>query len=1426
MFKRMRYMLLVCGLMLSVLMSQAFAATSISGTPSTTKVEYGYTTSVRCGTVRYISQISGSAYFYDNYWGSWKSQAGIECGTASISMALSYLGVNTTPKQILDKNDGDTYFDGWNATYQVPSSVSVGMDRYINGNGKYSPVIVHFKTGGNYTNGHYVCLVGVDASGNYLVCDPANSNIWTLKTTSAKYKEIDQIKQYYKASASISDVSTLCTFKGVFSNKSERYTKTEPYSDSTSVSKVQAGQLVTATKLVTNKYGNIWAQLTDGSYIVYYDKNSGERFLDFHSFSEDIAVSGLSAPTGDLEQGDIFNVTGVLKASAPFSSVTATIFDMNSGMVVQSATAHPSISATSVNLNASVNGVNINYKMLFDELPKGSYAFYVEVAHGFEYNGEEFFFAPYRTPVTTYFTVGNPFIPVQFIEVIGEVNTLKYGDAHLFQWKVYPENATNQEVTWTSSNEDVIWLPSSADGVVDVFYEGLGTTTITVEAADGYGASYSFDVTVYDEFIPVERIEVTNMTDQLYYGQPYEFLWKVYPENATNQRVDWSSSNEDVIWMPSGDGSEGSYADVFYEGYGTTYITFTAEDGYGATVSFPVQVYEAFNPVEAIIVTNEVSQLYFNQPYMFESMVYPETAACKDVTWTSSNEDVIWMGSMYGDVFYEGYGTTMITARANDGSGVSYSFFVTVYDPDASVESVVITNKVNQLSMGEPYQFLCDVNPGNAHPGVTWTSSNEDVIWIGSEYGDVFYEGYGTTTIAVCSVADPSVSDSVTVTVLPPLESISIVADSEVVVGENTLGEVVITPADAEYDRCEIINSNPEVIELLVFDEGGTEFCFEPLTAGTATLTANVYYGGYVHSAYLTITVQARKLVTGLSISGIDRTMCLVDVMYATIHAEPADHDCTMWQYYSTNPDVFDVLTSEVFTDDMGRLVVPVESYALGTAELVVRALDGSRTECAHTITVQEAPSGMTIFTTQELPEGSNSTGFFVLEPNSAMFDVCEVLVDDPAIARVTYDSVSGEFIWYAQEPGTTAIRVFAYWGNAVISGSYPITVRERVLVEDIRIRGLSREMYVGETGKMYYVVLPEGHDCTSFQYSSNKPLVADFDLENAYSDPSKGIVIPVKALSAGRTRLTVSAGDGSGETGTYDLTVLAAPESIRISIPREITAGKRVSCSFEVLPEGVTYDSVQIRSSKASVLEIEDIDESTGQFTCVAKTPGYVTVFVEVKYGSLTLKRNVTVDVVEPVYVTSCEIVGLKPVMNVGEVLSFYLTSQPANHENTGWKYDCSNPSAANLSVLDAFWDDSIGDQRIPVTAYAQGVSNITVTAMDGSGTSATWRIVVLDPAKVKKFTLPDNLRIIDAEAFMNVPMEYLVINNGCTTIGAQAFANCSGLLIAEIPASVTSIAANAFNGCSDLTIVAPKGSAAHSYAISQGIPWLENIP
>lgn len=181
--------------------SISVSATTTAGYTPYPKIEYSYSSSVSVGTIRYISQISSSSYFYSSYWGGWVSNAYEECGTASISMALSYVGINKTPKNILDKGNGLTYFDGWGVAMQRPS-VANGMTNYINGNGKYSPPIVHFTTG--YTSGtHYVILIGKVSSSSYLVLDPASNSTWTLSTSDAKYKSIDRVIQYYNPDVSI-----------------------------------------------------------------------------------------------------------------------------------------------------------------------------------------------------------------------------------------------------------------------------------------------------------------------------------------------------------------------------------------------------------------------------------------------------------------------------------------------------------------------------------------------------------------------------------------------------------------------------------------------------------------------------------------------------------------------------------------------------------------------------------------------------------------------------------------------------------------------------------------------------------------------------------------------------------------------------------------------------------------------------------------------------------------------------------------------------------------------------------------------------------------------------------------------------------------------------------------------------------------------
>lgn len=111
-------------------------------------------------------------------------------------------------------------------------------------------------------------------------------------------------------------------------------------------------------------------------------------------------------------------------------------------------------------------------------------------------------------------------------------------------------NATNKNITWTSNNESVATV---SNGVITGIAEG--TATITVKSVDG-NYTDTCTVTVTDETISENISTTTTEIDKtqvtLKTGETESLVTTVFPENATNKNIEWTSDNEEVATVSNG----------------------------------------------------------------------------------------------------------------------------------------------------------------------------------------------------------------------------------------------------------------------------------------------------------------------------------------------------------------------------------------------------------------------------------------------------------------------------------------------------------------------------------------------------------------------------------------------------------------------------------------------------------------------------------------------------------------------------------------------------------------------------------------------------------------------------------------------------------------------------------------------------------
>ena len=167
---------------------------------------------------------------------------------------------------------------------------------------------------------------------------------------------------------------------------------------------------------------------------------------------------------------------------------------------------------------------------------------------------------------------------------------ISFGATKELKATINPENADDKRIRWESSNPEFATVDKN--GVVKANeYWNVGTTTITATAMDGSGVKATCEVTVgYPVY--VNYITLSEINAQMNIGDTKQLVATVYPEEADNKSLTWSSSDNNIITV-----DENGLIQAVGEGFAT--ITVSALDGSGACEYCNVTVYNQ-NAVDTI----------------------------------------------------------------------------------------------------------------------------------------------------------------------------------------------------------------------------------------------------------------------------------------------------------------------------------------------------------------------------------------------------------------------------------------------------------------------------------------------------------------------------------------------------------------------------------------------------------------------------------------------------------------------------------------------------------------------------------------------------------------------------------------------------------------------------------------------------------
>lgn len=323
----------------------------------------------------------------------------------------------------------------------------------------------------------------------------------------------------------------------------------------------------------------------------------------------------------------------------------------------------------------------------------------------------------------TSFVVTVKDIPVSSLKLDQNNVVLRPKESVQLQENIQPANATDKSVSWKSDNPAV----ASVDEKGRVTALKNGTAVISAVMKNGLRAECKITVK-----IAVDYVQLDSTYKDVYVTQTGQLNATVYPEDATNKKVKWRSTNTSVVSVDQ----TGHYKALKS---GFAYIYATSEDNEHIERFCEINV--NVPPVEVNIQESSLN-LKRGQSYQLNYTAYSPTGVDVAFKWESVDPKIASVNQKgVITAFREGViSITLNSSYYNGGDMV----LVTVTNP---VSALKMNKTSANMTKGSYLQLSASVSPSDAsNKGLTWTSSNKNILTVSSS-GKVYAKGFGTATI-------------------------------------------------------------------------------------------------------------------------------------------------------------------------------------------------------------------------------------------------------------------------------------------------------------------------------------------------------------------------------------------------------------------------------------------------------------------------------------------------------------------------------------------------------------------------------------------------------------------------------------------------------------------------------------------------------